>query len=135
MDNDLFCAFHPKRVTVPSFPLVLTWPLIRSARFMPVGSAARLFRIVESVMLSIKRRSNPLIELRDAGRYREFVQYGFGRWKPSLKLAFENIFTYKQWKRLAHDLEFPLNATPTELSLQQWSGLYQGFNCTRRQDK
>ena len=90
---------------------------------------------VDSVMLSIKRRSNPLIELRDAGRYREFVQYGFGRWKPSLKLAFENIFTYKQWKRLAHDLEFPLNATPTELSLQQWSGLYQGFNCTRRQDK
>jgi 23S rRNA (adenine-N6)-dimethyltransferase len=90
---------------------------------------------VDSVMLSIKRRTNPLIEPRDAGRYREFVQYGFGRWKPNLKLAFENIFTYKQWKRLAHDLEFPLNATPTELSLQQWSGLYQGFNCTRRQDK
>ena len=90
---------------------------------------------VDSVMLSIKRRTNPLIEPRDAGRYREFVQYGFGRWKPNLKLAFENIFTYKQWKRLAHDLEFPLNATPTELNLQQWSGLYQGFNCTRRQDK
>src|ERR1700693_2781042 len=27
MIRDLFCAFHPKRVIVPSFPLVLTLPL------------------------------------------------------------------------------------------------------------
>ena len=90
---------------------------------------------VESVMLSIKRRPNPLIALRDAEHYREFVQHGFGRWKPNLKLAFKNVFTYKQWKRLAHDLEFPLNATPTELNIQQWLGLYHGFSCTRRRDE
>jgi len=90
---------------------------------------------VESVMLSIKRRPNPLIAVRDAEGYREFVQYGFGRWKPNLKLAFKNVFTYKQWKRLAHDLEFPLNATPTELNIQQWLGLYHGFSCTRRRDE
>src|SRR5688572_15637613 len=68
-----------------------------------------------------------LIEAQDAVSYRDFVRFGFGRWKPSLKLAFKNVFTYKQWKRLARDLEFPLNATPTELSLEQWLGLYHGF--------
>ena len=82
---------------------------------------------VDSVLLSIKRRTNPLIEAQDAAPYRDFVQYGFGRWKPNLRLAFKNVFTYKQWKRLAHELEFPLNATPTELSFEQWLGLYHGF--------
>ena len=79
---------------------------------------------VDSVFLSIKRRAYPLIEARDVALYREFVQYGFGRWKPNLKLAFKDVFIYKQWKRLARELDFPLNATPTELSFEQWLALY-----------
>jgi 23S rRNA (adenine-N6)-dimethyltransferase len=82
---------------------------------------------VDSVFLSIKRRTHPLIGAQDVVPYRDFVQFGFGRWKPNLKLAFKNVFTYKQWKRLARDLDFPLNSTPTELSFEQWLGLYHGF--------
>ena len=82
---------------------------------------------VDSVLLSIKRRACPLIEIQDIASYRDFVEYGFGRWKPNLRLAFKHLFTYKQWKRLARDHDFPLNATPTELSFEQWLGLYQGF--------
>ena len=82
---------------------------------------------VDSVFLSIKRRTSPLIEAQDVVPYRDFVQYGFGRWKPNLRLAFKNVFTYKQWKRLARELDFPLNATPTELSFEQWLGLYHDF--------
>jgi len=80
---------------------------------------------VDSVFLSIKRRTYPLLEARDVALYREFVQYGFGRWKPNLKLALKDVFTYKQWKRLARELDFPLNATPTELSFEQWLALYR----------
>lgn len=82
---------------------------------------------VDSVLLSIKRRACPLIEIQDIASYRDFVQYGFGRWKPNLRLAFRRLFTYKQWKRLAHDHDFPLNATPTELSFEQWVDLYYSF--------
>ena len=82
---------------------------------------------VDSVLFSIKRRAKPLIDAQDMALYRDFVQYGFERWKPNLKLAYKNVFTYQQWKRLARDLGFPLNATPTELSLEQWLGLYEGF--------
>jgi 23S rRNA (adenine-N6)-dimethyltransferase len=82
---------------------------------------------VDSVFLSIKRRANPLIEAKAVVPYRDFVAYGFGRWKPTLKSAFKNVFTYKQWKRLARELDFPLNATPTELSFEQWLGLYRCF--------
>lgn len=89
---------------------------------------------VDSVFLSIRRRPRPLIAAQDVAPYREFVQYGFGRWKPNLRLALKNVFTYKQWKRLARELDFPLNATPTELSFEQWLGLYRGFRHMQRQD-
>jgi 23S rRNA (adenine-N6)-dimethyltransferase len=79
---------------------------------------------VDSVLLSIKRRTRPLIETQDIAPFCDFVRYGFGRWKPSLKLAYKHVFTYKQWKRLSHDLGFPLNATPRELSLEQWLAVY-----------
>jgi len=82
---------------------------------------------VDSVFLCIKRRLVPLIQAQDVSLYRDFVQYGFGRWKPNLKLAFKHLFTYKQWKRLARDLSFQLNATPTELNFEQWLGLYHYF--------
>jgi 23S rRNA (adenine-N6)-dimethyltransferase len=93
---------------------------LRRTDFWPVPN-------VDSVLLSIRRRTRPLIEADDVAPYRDFVQYGFGRWKPNLKLAFKNVFTYKQWKRLARDLDIPLNATPTELRFEQWLGLYHGF--------
>ena len=98
--------------------------LLRRTDFWPMPN-------IDSVLLSIKRRTRPLIETQDVASYRDFVQYGFGRWKPNLRLAFKHIFTYKQWKRLAGDLEFSLNATPTELSFEQWLDLYYGFKHTR----
>jgi 23S rRNA (adenine-N6)-dimethyltransferase len=100
---------------------------LRRTDFWPVPN-------VDSVLLSIRRRTRPLIETQDVTPYRDFVQYGFGRWKPNLKLAFKNVFTYKQWKRLARDLDIPLNATPTELSFEQWLGLYHGFRDRPRHD-
>lgn len=93
---------------------------LRRIDFWPVPN-------VDSVFLSIKRRTHPLIEKQDVASYRDFVQYGFGRWKPNLRLAFKKVFTYKQWKRLAQDFDFPLSATPTELSFEQWLGVYQTY--------
>ena len=98
---------------------------LRRTDFWPVPN-------VDSVLFSIKRRASPLIQAEDVALYREFVQYGFTKWKPNLKLAFKNVFTYQQWKHLARDLDFPLNARPTELSVEQWLGLYRGFRCFKK---
>ena len=87
---------------------------------------------VDSVLVSIKRRASPFIDAQDVPLYREFVRYGFERWKPNLRLTFKNVFTYQQWKHLAHDLDFPLNARPTELSVEQWVGLYRQFKQRER---
>ena len=90
---------------------------------------------VDSVLLSIKRRTRLLIEMHEVASCRDFVQYGFGQRKPNLKLAFKSVFTYKQWNHLARDLHLPVNATPTELSFEQWLDLYQGFVKWTRHDR
>ena len=82
---------------------------------------------VDSVLLLIKKRCSLLIQEDDIFLYRRFVRYGFGRWKNSLKLIFNPIFTYPQWKHLSRDLHFPLNATPSELTFDQWLGLFECF--------
>ena len=95
---------------------------------------------VESVLLRIRRRRRlpslagngcrfpactcESFTAADAQPYRDFVRYGFGSWKRDLRHAYKKVFTYEQWKRLSRDLGFPLNATPTELSFEQWLGLY-----------
>ena len=101
---------------------------LRRTDFSPVPN-------VDSVLLRIKRRLNPLIDKPDVALYREFVQYGFGRWKPGVRLALKKIFTYRQWKRLSHELDIPFNATPTELTFEQWLGLYRGFRLIERATK
>ena len=90
---------------------------LRRTDFRPVPN-------VDSVLLSIKRRTRPRLKTKEVAPVRGFVKYAFGRWKPNLKLAYKHVFTYKQWKRLARDLQFSLNATPTELSFEQWLELY-----------
>ncbi len=118
-----FCGFPRETLfsilVKPFFEFQILFRL-RRTDFWPVPN-------VDSVLLSIRRRARPLLETRDVGPYRDFVHYGFGSWKPNLKLSFKNVFTYKQWKRLARGLQIPLNATPTELSFEQWLGLYYGF--------
>ena len=82
---------------------------------------------VDSVLLHIRKRSTPLIGEGEGDSYRRFIQYGFGRWRKSLKCIFKTVFTYRQWKQLAHDLGFALDATPTELSFEQWLGLFKFY--------
>jgi 23S rRNA (adenine-N6)-dimethyltransferase len=93
---------------------------LRRTDFEPVPS-------VDSVLLHIQKRPSALIPTEDISLYRRFVRYGFGTWKNSLKLIFKPIFTYKQWRRVSKDLNFPLNAIPSKLTFEQWLGLFDCF--------
>ena len=93
---------------------------LRRTDFEPVPKA-------DSVLLRIKKRPSSLVRREDAFLYRSFVCYGFGTWKNSLKLIFKPVFTYQQWKHLSKDLHFPLNATPSNLTFEQWLGLFECF--------
>jgi 23S rRNA (adenine-N6)-dimethyltransferase len=82
---------------------------------------------VESVFLQIKKRAPPLVNEKERGLYQDFIRFGFGRWKNNLKSILKPVFTYEQWKRLTKELRIPPGATPTELTFEQWLGLYECF--------
>src|SRR6185369_2113976 len=83
---------------------------------------------VDSVLLMIRRRRYSLLSNKEFFRFSEFVKFGFTRWKPHLRSAFKSIFSYKSWKRLSHGLCFQINATPSDLSFEQWIGLFREFS-------
>ena len=93
---------------------------LRRTDFIPVPS-------VDSVLLHIRRRKKPLLERQDLRLYRDSVTAGFAAWKPNLRSAYKRVFTEKQWKRLSRDIGFPINATPTQLSFEQWMELFRGY--------
>ena len=55
------------------------------------------------------------------------MSYGFSQYKRNLRQAFKDVFTYVQWKRLAREHEFAIDATATQLTFEQWVGLYRGW--------
>jgi len=82
---------------------------------------------VDVVFFVIKRRTPALISSSERAMYQSFVRHGFESWKKDLKTAFKKVYTYNQWKRLSHDLKFSLHATPSQLTFEQWLGLYKFF--------
>lgn len=79
---------------------------------------------VDAVLLRIKRREKPLVAARHADWYRKFVRWGFEVPQRDLKRTYKHLFTYVQWRRLAHELGFPLRPEPADLNIDQWLGLF-----------
>jgi len=108
----------------PWFVLETTHRFLRSD-FVPAPA-------VDVVLLHILRRERPLVAREHAGTYRRFVRLGFRAWKPCLEAAYRRVFTHEQWKRLSRDLSIPARATPTELDLGQWLGLFDFLRARTR---
>jgi 23S rRNA (adenine-N6)-dimethyltransferase len=82
---------------------------------------------VDIFMIKIAKRDKLLINQKDFKLYREFVTYGFNQWKSSLKKSFRKIFSNLQFKILSTNLLFDQNALPSELTIDQWIGLFEAF--------
>ena len=82
---------------------------------------------VDVVLLHVQRRKNPLVLQENAMTYNDFIRKGFGAWKKHLKAAYKNVFTYVQWKTLSQNLHFPIKATPTQLTFEQWLGVFKFY--------
>ncbi len=106
-------------LTKPWFEL----EIVRSFRktdFEPMPS-------VETVLLKIIKRPEELVDQAAKDNYIWFVKYGFNRWRQNLGKNFKAIFTYKQWQRLARDLKFNPKAQPTDLTFNQWLGIFNFY--------
>ena len=106
--------------------LVKPWFKLKIIRFFKRTDFCPVPR-VNVVLLHIEKRIPALIPRTDMPLYEGFIKKGFNSWKKNLKLNYKSIFTYKQWKRLSHDLRFSLHAKPSELVFKQWFGLFKFY--------
>jgi 23S rRNA (adenine-N6)-dimethyltransferase len=83
---------------------------------------------VDVVLLHIAQRERSLVCAENAKIYQRFVRHGFGAWKQHLKAAYKSVFTYLQWRKISRDLHFPLKATPTQLTFEQWLKLFDFYS-------
>ena len=84
---------------------------------------------VEIVLLRMARRIQPLVTANNKQLYKDFVVYSFNQWKPTLKEGLKNIFSDIQFTRLSNNLKFSINSKPTDLTFDQWLGLFNFFVC------
>ncbi len=82
---------------------------------------------VNTVLLKISRRPEALVADVDKEPYFWFVRLGFNRWRKNLGKNFKEVFTYNQWRRLAHDLKFSVRAQPTDLTFHHWLGIFNFY--------
>ena len=80
---------------------------------------------VESVMLWMARRTRPLVHDAQADLYRKFISRSFGRRGNTIRQCLRGVFTGRQLSYLARDLRFGPNARPSELTFDQWLGLFR----------
>jgi 23S rRNA (adenine-N6)-dimethyltransferase len=76
---------------------------------------------VDAGVLQLRRRERPLARAHD---YEQFVRACFGS-DTTIARCLRRVLTRTQISRLAHDLHFAVDARPSELTFEQWLGIYR----------
>ena len=76
---------------------------------------------VDTAVLCFRRREHPLV---DGPEYASFIEQCFGR-GVTVAQCLARALPHFQIRRLAHDLNFSELARPSELTFEQWLGLYR----------
>lgn len=92
----------------------------KKSDFRPIPS-------VDTVMMRVVKLREPLIIESDEDLFRDFVSYGYTKFKPTLKKSYSKILSHVQFLRLAYDLGFSQYAKPTDLDFEQWLGMFLFF--------
>lgn len=103
----------------PLFDFSIVHEFLRSD-FVPVPR-------VGIVLLRITKLEKPLVDLKQMGFYRDFITYGFGSFRPTLRKGYKHIFSNAQFSKLAKDLGFSVDANPRDLVFEQWLKMFAFF--------
>ena len=85
---------------------------------------------VETDILRFRAREQPLIDNRYKYAYARFVQQGYGGGLMIKQSLAPLPLSYPQLVRLAHDLGFKVTDKPSNLTLDQWIGMFSFFTTT-----
>lgn len=82
---------------------------------------------VDVIMLRLRKRGPPLVNLKQKQCYRDFVVYSFTAWQPMLGSILKGLFTRQQLKHLSRELALDCEAAPTAVTFEQWLNLFASF--------
>ncbi|MBI2595402.1 23S ribosomal RNA methyltransferase Erm [Candidatus Daviesbacteria bacterium] len=82
---------------------------------------------VSIVLLRIQKRKEALITNDQKQIYKNFVAFTFNRSIPNLKKGLQNIFSSTQYSIISRELHQNDNVTPTQLTFEQWLGIFNSF--------
>lgn len=97
-----------------------SFKIVHQFRMFDYEPAARM----ETVLFHFNKKETPLLPEQDKTGYKKLIEIGFTGGK-GLKYNLRNVFTHVQFKRLAKDNLFSVEAKPSDLSVQQWVKLYE----------
>jgi 23S rRNA (adenine-N6)-dimethyltransferase len=80
---------------------------------------------VDTVVLWLARRIRPLVHDTERASYRHFVKACFGQGGNTIRQCLRSTFTPSQIRKLSSDLRFRREASPSELTFDQWLGLFR----------
>ncbi len=81
---------------------------------------------VDIVYSKFEKRKFPLIDILNYQIFRDFVIYGYNQWKPTLTESVSKLFTKDQLKLISKKIKIS-GLKPSELSIEQWLGLFDSF--------
>lgn len=81
---------------------------------------------INIVLVSFKKKLNPLVDLSEKRPYWDFVAYGYNQWQPTIIDAFAGVFSSYQLKIVAKNLKLD-SLKPSQLLVDQWVGLFKTF--------
>ena len=80
---------------------------------------------VESALLLLRRRDLPLVTAASARAYQSFVTKALAHGAPDMSRGFRPFVTAPQLKRLARDLGFDARGATSQLTFDQWLGIFR----------
>lgn len=123
-----FAGYPYEDETIRSLSLKPWWHVeilrrLRRTDFAPVPN-------VDAVLLWLMRRDKPLVQGAEGDTYLRFIESQLGTTR-TVRTALRRLFTHSQVRRLARDLRFSPEARPSELSFEQWLGVYRFHSLDR----
>jgi len=80
---------------------------------------------VDSLLLRIERRADPIIPVEQGERYRDMVAAIFSAWKPTVEAALAQFLTRGVTQRLDSAYRDTLRCRPSCLSFERWIELFR----------
>ena len=110
----------------PGSPETLRWGTVyelTTGRRLGPGSFRPPPRVAAAVLVA-RRRRPPLVPATGQGRFAGLLDTAFRHPDLSLRRTLVPPLTYRQLRRLAADLGFPLGARPGDLDAAQWARVF-----------